>query len=152
MRSLLKRYSSGSANYLMRTITFHEEATVEVEENEEHEADDDDRRDDEADISLRACRENHANSAPIIRNSSRFVAGSVMLGRGSAADTVWTFGFLTGGVGADRGALDDGARINSENIFGYGHHEAIHATGCGTTLLLTDTVVLRAVTWALEPL
>src|SRR5689334_8694756 len=68
------------------------------------------------------------------------------------AHAVRALGLLSGGVGADRRALDDGARIDGQLAARDGRGEAIHAARGRAALLLAGLVVLRAVARALEPL
>ena len=68
-------------------------------------------------------------------------------------DAVGAFSLLPGGVRADRRALDDRAGVDGENTIGRdAHGETVHAAWGRATTLFTDTVVLRTVAGALEPL
>ncbi|MGA1111986.1 MAG: hypothetical protein ACO3VO_10360, partial [Ilumatobacteraceae bacterium] len=59
---------------------------------------------------------------------------------------VWAFGRLTGRVGADWWATEDGTGVDDDDAVGDRDAEAIHAARSWTALLLTDAVVLRTVT------
>src|SRR5688572_8696280 len=70
-----------------------------------------------------------------------------------ASDAVGALGFLTGRVGADRHALDDVARVDGDLVGGRElEREVVETARRRPRLLLADTVVLRTVTTALEPL
>src|SRR4051812_24594236 len=71
----------------------------------------------------------------------------------TTGDAVRALRLLTCGVGADGGTGDDGAGLHDHVAAGAERdRESVHAARGGAALLLTDLVVLRPVTGALEPL
>src|SRR5918992_1008035 len=60
--------------------------------------------------------------------------------------------FLTGGLDADRQALDHGPGVDGHQVAVDHEGELVETPGSGPTLLLPDPVVLGAVARALEPL
>src|SRR5262245_3899686 len=70
----------------------------------------------------------------------------------ATAHTVRTFRLLAGGVRADGRALNDRAGVNGQHVAVDRRRETIHAARRGATAFLADSVVLRTVTGAFEPL
>src|SRR3546814_13614200 len=65
---------------------------------------------------------------------------------------MWSFGFLTCCVGTNRLTSDDHTCVDRDPSFTDVHREPVHPSRCGSTLFLTDLVVLGAMALALEPL
>src|SRR3546814_15793153 len=65
---------------------------------------------------------------------------------------MWSFGFLTCCVGTNRWTSDDHTCVDRDPSFTDVHREPVHPSRCGSTLFLTDLVVLGAMALALEPL
>src|SRR4030088_907829 len=65
---------------------------------------------------------------------------------------MWALLALAGGVGSDRGALDDQLGVHRDGIPAHAHDEAVEAARRRAALLFTDSVVLGPVAGALEPL
>ena len=70
----------------------------------------------------------------------------------SPTHAVRAFGFLTRGVGANRWSAKHRTSIDHNIAVVDRHGKAVHAAWCRTTLLLTDTVELRTMAGAFEPL
>src|SRR5262245_46029325 len=73
-------------------------------------------------------------------------------GSSSSRDARRALGALTGRVRADRRAGDDDPGVDGQLGAGHRDDEPVEAARGGTTTLLADPVVLRAVAGALEPL
>src|SRR5207248_4533033 len=71
---------------------------------------------------------------------------------GQPSDAVRALCLLTGGVGADRRALEDEPGVDRHLATGDFGREPVEAPGGRPALLLADPAVLRAVAGALEPL
>src|ERR1044072_3194039 len=69
-----------------------------------------------------------------------------------SSDAVRAFSLLAGGVGGDRGTLDDQPGVDRRGVAVDVDGEPVEPPGGRSALLLADPVVLRTVAGALEPL
>src|SRR4051795_5566937 len=90
-----------------------------------------------------------AMSQPIELLSSSARTNALLL---LPADAVGALCLLAGGVGSDGRPLDDETGVHDQRVPADLHGEVVEAARRGPALLLADTVVLRAVARALEPL
>jgi hypothetical protein len=65
---------------------------------------------------------------------------------------MWTLSFLASRVHTDGWTTEDGTGVDHDVAVVDRNRKAIHAAWCRTALLLADTVELRTVARALEPL